>query len=158
MKHFNLIAFAGMMLAVAAPAAAAELPAAPAPIFASISHADAPVVAPAAWGDDRWRDDRRWRGRDRDWDDRRRGRGRDRDWDDGRGWRGRDVGYWRDDRGRWRCRRDDGTVGLLIGAGVGALVGRQIDQRGDRTLGTVLGAVGGGLLGREIDRGDVRCR
>lgn len=146
MKHLALIAITGSMLALAAPAAAAELPAAPAPMFTAIAHPGAPLVAVAAWDDD-WRDDRRgWRGRD------------DRRWRDDRGWdRGRDA-YWRDDRGRWRCRRDDGTVGLLIGAGVGALVGGQIDRRGDRTLGTVLGAVGGGLLGREIDRGDVRCR
>jgi len=65
---------------------------------------------------------------------------------------------WRDNRGRYRCERDDGTTGLLIGAGVGALAGRAVDTRGDRTLGTVLGAVGGGLLGRSIDRGDVKCQ
>lgn len=146
MKHFALIAVAGSMLAFAGPAKAAELPAVPAPMFSAMEHAALPVMPVAAWDDDDWRRDRRWRGRD------------DRRWRDDRNWgRGRDA-YWRDDRGRWRCRRDDGTVGLLIGAGVGALVGRQIDQRGDRTLGTVLGAVGGGLLGREIDRGDVRCR
>ena len=65
---------------------------------------------------------------------------------------------WRDDEGRYRCKRSDGTTGLIIGAGVGALAGRAIDTRGDRTLGTVLGAVGGGLLGRSIERGDLRCR
>jgi uncharacterized protein YcfJ len=41
---------------------------------------------------------------------------------------------------------------------VGALIGRSIDRRGDRTVGTLLGALGGGLLGREVDRGEVRCR
>lgn len=71
---------------------------------------------------------------------------------------GRNDRVWRGNDGRWRCRRDNGTTGLLIGAGVGALAGRAIDTRGDRTLGTVLGAVGGGLIGREIDRGDIRCR
>ena len=65
---------------------------------------------------------------------------------------------WRGDDGRYHCKRNDGTTGLLIGAGVGALAGRMVDTRGDRTLGTVLGAVGGGLLGREIERGDLRCR
>lgn len=65
-------------------------------------------------------------------------------------WRGRD--------GRYYCRRGNGTTGLIIGAGVGALLGRAIDTRGDRALGTILGAAGGGLLGREIDRGNVRCR
>jgi hypothetical protein len=157
MKHLVLIAAAGSLAAFAAPAAAAELPAAPTSVFAAAHHSTMPFAPVAAygrggWDDDDWRDrrdNRRWRGRDHD---------RDRDWDDRR-WQARDNRYWRGDDGRWRCRRDDGTVGLLVGAGVGALIGRQVDRRGDRTLGTVLGAVGGGLLGREIDRGgDVRCR
>jgi uncharacterized protein YcfJ len=65
---------------------------------------------------------------------------------------------WRGNDGRYRCRRDDGTTGLVIGAIGGALAGRAVDTRGDRSLGTLLGAVGGGLLGREIDRGESRCR
>lgn len=65
-------------------------------------------------------------------------------------WRGRD--------GRYYCRRGNGTTGLIIGAGVGALLGRTIDTSGDRALGTILGAAGGGLLGREIDRGGLKCR
>jgi hypothetical protein len=144
MKHLALLAAAGSMAIFAAPAQAAELPAAPSPIFANYNNSAAPLVSVAAWGDDDdWRDRR----------DRRKWRGRDRD--DDRGYRGR---YWRGNDGRLRCRRDNGTTGLLVGAGVGALLGRTVDTRGDRTLGTVLGAVGGGLLGREIDRGDVRCR
>lgn len=65
-------------------------------------------------------------------------------------WRGRD--------GRYYCRRDNGTTGLIIGAGVGALAGHEIAGRGDRTLGAIVGGVAGGLLGRAIDRGDLRCR
>ncbi|MGN6500389.1 MAG: glycine zipper 2TM domain-containing protein [Tsuneonella sp.] len=65
---------------------------------------------------------------------------------------------WRGDDGRYYCRRGNGTTGLIIGAGAGALAGRAIDNRGDRTLGTVLGGVIGGLLGREIDRGGLQCR
>lgn len=65
---------------------------------------------------------------------------------------------WRGNDGRYYCKRDNGTTGLIIGAAGGALVGRAIDTRGDRTLGTVLGAAVGGLLGREIDRGEARCR
>jgi len=64
---------------------------------------------------------------------------------------------WRDGD-RYYCRRDNGTTGLVIGAGVGALLGRTIDTRGDRSVGTLLGAIGGGLIGREIDRGELRCR
>ncbi len=59
---------------------------------------------------------------------------------------------------RYYCRRDNGTTGLVIGAGVGALLGRTVDTRGDRSVGTLLGAIGGGLIGREIDRGELRCR
>ncbi|WP_395330471.1 glycine zipper 2TM domain-containing protein [Novosphingobium sp. BL-8H] len=70
----------------------------------------------------------------------------------------RDTRVWRGDNGRYYCRRQNGTTGLLIGGAAGALLGREVDQRGDRTLGTVLGAVGGALLGREIDRGGSSCR
>ncbi len=70
-----------------------------------------------------------------------------------------DTQIWRDRRdGRTYCRRDDGTTGLLIGAGVGGLIGNEIAGRGDRTLGTILGAAGGAILGRTIDRGNYRCR
>lgn len=64
-------------------------------------------------------------------------------------WQGRD--------GRMYCRRSNGTTGLIIGAGAGALLGRAIDTRGERTTGTVLGAAAGALLGREATR-KVRCR
>ena len=65
-------------------------------------------------------------------------------------WQGRD--------GRYYCRRGNGTTGLVVGAAVGALVGRELDGGRDRALGTVLGAAAGGLLGREIDRGGLKCR
>lgn len=71
---------------------------------------------------------------------------------------GRDDRIWRGNDGRYYCRRDNGTTGLIIGAAVGALVGRSIDGSRDKTLGTILGLAGGGLLGREIDRGNLRCR
>lgn len=76
---------------------------------------------------------------------------------DRRGRRGYDGRIWRDNRGRYRCRRDDGTVGLIVGGGVGALVGREIDGGRDRTVGTIVGAAAGALIGREIDRSDARC-
>jgi uncharacterized protein YcfJ len=65
---------------------------------------------------------------------------------------------WRGADGQYRCRRGDGTTGLVIGAAAGALVGRELDGGRDRTTGTILGAAGGALLGREIDRGGLRCR
>lgn len=158
MKHLALLVTAGSLAIFAAPAQAADLSAGPASAlaFADFSHS-APVFAPlAAYGDDDdYRHDRRrWRGRGHD---DRRYRDRDHDRYDGRRL-SRNDRVWRGNDGRYRCRRGDGTVGLVIGAGAGALLGREIDSRGDRALGTILGAVGGGLLGREVDRGGARCR
>ena len=67
---------------------------------------------------------------------------------------------WRDSRGRYRCRRSNGTTGLIIGAGAGALIGRELDGGRNRTTGTVVGAVAGALVGREIQRSRSarRCR
>jgi uncharacterized protein YcfJ len=61
-------------------------------------------------------------------------------------------------RGRYRCKKDNGTTGLLIGGAVGGLAGHEIAGNGDKLLGTVLGAAGGALLGREIDKDKYRCR
>jgi hypothetical protein len=65
---------------------------------------------------------------------------------------------WQDSHGRWRCKRSNGTTGLIVGAAGGALIGRAIDTHGERATGTILGAVGGALIGRSIDRSRVRCR
>jgi len=67
-------------------------------------------------------------------------------------WRGRD--------GRYRCRRSNGTTGLIVGGAAGALIGREIDGGRDRTAGTVIGAAAGALIGREVQRGrsSRRCR
>jgi len=63
--------------------------------------------------------------------------------------------------GRYYCRRNDGTTGLIVGAGAGALIGHAIDDGRSSTLGTILGAVAGGAIGRQVDRDssrDLRCR
>ena len=65
---------------------------------------------------------------------------------------------WRDSDGRYRCKRSNGTTGLIVGAASGALVGRAIDTHGERATGTILGAAAGALLGRSIDRSRVHCR
>jgi uncharacterized protein YcfJ len=67
---------------------------------------------------------------------------------------------WRGKDGRLRCRKPNGTTGLVVGGVAGALLGRTIDTRGDRTLGTLGGAAVGALAGREVDRGtsNRRCR
>lgn len=105
-----------------------------------------PVATPSAEAQQRWRD------RDHNGYYDRYGRYREprRLSRNDRVWRGRD--------GRYYCRRDNGTTGLIVGAAAGALLGRAIDTRGDRLLGTLLGGAGGAALGREIDRGGMKCR
>lgn len=115
----------------------------------------APVVAPTAAMAQRHhqKQDHRWQG-DRN----------DRNWDPARHYRGdrhRERRMGRNDRiyrggdGRYYCKRNDGTTGLVIGGVAGGLLGNAI---GGDTLGTLLGAGGGALLGRSIDRGNVKCR
>jgi hypothetical protein len=65
---------------------------------------------------------------------------------------------WQDSQGRYRCKRPNGTTGLIVGAAGGALIGRAIDTRGERATGTILGAAAGALVGRKIDRSRVKCR
>jgi hypothetical protein len=60
--------------------------------------------------------------------------------------------------GRYYCRRSDGTTGLIIGAGIGALIGHSIDDGRSSLLGTLIGGAAGAAIGREVDRGQVRCR
>lgn len=70
----------------------------------------------------------------------------------------RDDRIYRGRDGRYYCRRDDGTTGLIVGAAIGALIGNQIDNGGSRVLGTLIGGAAGAVIGREIDRGNLRCR
>ena len=67
---------------------------------------------------------------------------------------------WYDSQGRLRCRRNNGTTGLIVGAAGGALIGRAIDTQGSRATGTILGAAAGALIGREVERSRKRyvCR
>lgn len=90
---------------------------------------------------------------------------------------GYDAGrYYRDDRryrerqmnhnervyrgndGRYYCRRNDGTTGLIIGAIAGGALGNVIAPGDSKTLGTILGAGGGAVVGRSIGRRNTRCR
>ena len=80
---------------------------------------------------------------------------------DGRYYADRRIGYndrlYRGQDGRYYCRRSDGTTGLIVGAGVGALLGNQINLGGSQTVRTIIGGAAGAILGREIERGSVRC-
>jgi outer membrane lipoprotein SlyB len=55
--------------------------------------------------------------------------------------------------------RSNGTTGTIIGAGLGALIGRGIDSGHNRGAGTIIGALAGALLGRAAERSNapVRC-
>lgn len=68
----------------------------------------------------------------------------------------RDADYRRDRYyGGYRCKRDNGTGGLVIGAIAGGLLGNQVAR--DKTAGTIIGGGVGALAGRAIDRSDSRC-
>ncbi|MCL6739820.1 glycine zipper 2TM domain-containing protein [Sphingomonas sp. RB56-2] len=64
---------------------------------------------------------------------------------------------WRDSDGRLRCKRPNGTTGLIVGAAGGALIGRAVDTHGERATGTIIGAAAGALVGRSIERSGYRC-
>ena len=70
----------------------------------------------------------------------------------------RNERIYRGRNGRYYCRRDDGTTGLIVGAAIGALIGNRIDNGGSSLLGTLIGGAAGAMLGQEIDRGNLRCR
>src|SRR5688572_2827788 len=59
---------------------------------------------------------------------------------------------------RYYCRRDDGTTGLIVGGITGGVLGNVIAPGGSKTLGAIIGAGAGALIGRAIDDGDVVCR
>jgi hypothetical protein len=71
---------------------------------------------------------------------------------DERVYRGRD--------GRYYCKRNDGTTGLIVGAFAGGILGNIIDGGHSRAAGTILGAIAGGAAGSAIDRNNqqIRCR
>ena len=59
---------------------------------------------------------------------------------------------------RYYCNRDDGTTGLIVGGVTGGVLGNIIAPGGSKTLGAILGAGAGALIGRAIDDGDIVCR
>ena len=64
--------------------------------------------------------------------------------------------------GRYYCRRNDGTTGLIVGGLAGGVAGNIIAPGDSKTLGTVLGAIGGAAIGAAVSGGGgrdrVRCR
>lgn len=64
---------------------------------------------------------------------------------------------YRGSDGRYYCKHDDGTTGLIVGGLAGGVLGNLIAPGGSATIGTLLGAAGGAVLGRAIDKGDADC-
>jgi hypothetical protein len=67
---------------------------------------------------------------------------------------------YRGSDGRYYCKRNDGTTGLIVGAIGGGILGNVIDGGRNRTAGTLIGGALGALAGKSIDQNnsDVRCR
>ncbi|MCC2981598.1 MULTISPECIES: glycine zipper 2TM domain-containing protein [unclassified Sphingomonas] len=60
--------------------------------------------------------------------------------------------------GRYYCRRDDGTTGLIVGGIAGGVLGTALRPGGSGLLGALIGGAGGAALGQSIDKNNVRCR
>ena len=70
----------------------------------------------------------------------------------------RDDTIYRGSDGRYYCKHDDGTTGLIVGGVAGGVLGNLIAPGGSSTIGTLLGAAGGAVLGQAIDKGDADCQ
>ena len=70
---------------------------------------------------------------------------------------GRNDRIYRGSDNRYYCKRDDGTTGLIVGGITGGVLGHVIAPGGSKTLGTIVGAGAGALIGRAIDDGDIVC-
>lgn len=58
---------------------------------------------------------------------------------------------WQGEDGRAYCRRSDGTTGLVVGGGAGALIGNGIDGGRRRGAGTIIGGIIGAVVGTAIE-------
>jgi hypothetical protein len=58
---------------------------------------------------------------------------------------------------RYYCKRDDGTTGLIVGGITGGVLGNVIAPGGSKTIGTIAGAGLGAIVGKAIDEGDIVC-
>lgn len=140
--------FSTIALAATAPAMALSVPSAQAAAFPTIPAAQTSQIMTV--GEMNADHDRRYKKRHRD--DR---YGRYASYDRDERLR-RDSRVWRGNDGRYYCKKENGTTGLLIGGAVGGLAGHELLK--DKTMGAILGAAGGALLGRAIDKSDARCR
>jgi uncharacterized protein YcfJ len=70
---------------------------------------------------------------------------------------GRNDVIYRGSDDRYYCKRDDGTTGLILGGIAGGALGHIIAPGGSKTLGAIVGAGAGALIGKAIDDGEVVC-
>ena len=71
-----------------------------------------------------------------------------------------DDRVYRGQDGRYYCKRNDGTTGLIVGAVGGGILGNVIDGGHSRAAGTLIGGALGAIAGKAIDQNssEVRCR
>ena len=73
-----------------------------------------------------------------------------------------DDRVYRGSDGRYYCKRNDGTTGLIVGAAGGGILGNVIDGGHSRTAGTLIGAAIGALAGKAVEQNNannqIRCR
>jgi hypothetical protein len=62
--------------------------------------------------------------------------------------------------GRYYCKRNDGTTGLIVGGAAGGILGNVIDGGHSRIVGTLLGGAAGALAGKAIDQNNqqITCK
>jgi Ni/Co efflux regulator RcnB len=70
---------------------------------------------------------------------------------------GRNDRIYRGSDNRYYCKRDDGTTGLIVGGITGGVLGNVIAPGGSKTIGTIAGAGLGAIIGKAIDDGDIVC-
>jgi hypothetical protein len=71
---------------------------------------------------------------------------------------GRNDVVYRGSDNRYYCKRDDGTTGLILGGIAGGALGNIIAPGGSKTLGTIIGAGAGAIVGKKVDDDDIVCR
>lgn len=68
----------------------------------------------------------------------------------------RDDRVYRGSDGRYYCKRNNGSTGLVAGGLAGGTLGAILGGGG--LIGILIGGAAGSLLGKSVDKGEVRCR
>ena len=68
----------------------------------------------------------------------------------------REDQVYRGSDGRYYCKRNNGTTGLVAGGLAGGTLGAILGGGG--LIGILIGGAAGSLLGKSVDKGEVRCR